>query len=58
MSKTIEIEVEKLQKLVDHFYSMCSIANELDIYEWDEGDAHMGEMKYWVDENFGRTIKE
>ena len=52
----ITIEKEKLQKLLDNFYSVCSLCDEMDIYEFKEGDEHMQEMKEWVNENFGRKI--
>lgn len=52
----ITIEKEKLQQLVDNFYDMCSSADELNIYEHEEADNEMQEMKTWVDENFGRKI--
>ena len=55
--KTIEIEVEKLQKLVDNFYEVCALCDEMNIYEFPEGDESMQEMERWVNENFGRTIQ-
>ena len=53
----IEIEKEKLQQLLDNFYELCSICDELDIYEHKEMDESMQEMQEWVDENFCREIK-
>jgi len=53
----IEIEKEKLQKLLDNFYEACSLCDEMNIYEFEEGDKMMQEMKEWTKENFGRKIK-
>lgn len=55
--ENITIERGKLQKLVDNFYEMCGIADELNIYEWRDGDESMQEMKAWTDETFGRELK-
>ena len=55
---TITIEKEKLQKLVTSFYGVCSLCDELNIYEFQEGDGHMQEMKEWVSSNFGRDLKQ
>jgi len=52
------VEKDKLQKLVDYFFDACSLCDEMNIYEFPEGDEHMQEMKAWVNENFGRKIKE
>lgn len=53
----IEIEKEKLQKLLNNFYEVCSLCDECDIYEHDELDESMQEMKVWTKKNFGRKIK-
>ena len=53
----IEIEKEKLQKLLDSFYAVCCYCDELNIYEWSEADKDMQEMKNFVTKNFGRKIK-
>lgn len=53
----IEISEEKLKQLVENFYDVCGLAEELDIYEWEEGDESLQEMEEWVDENFGRDLK-
>ncbi len=50
------IKKETLQQLLDNFYEACSLADEMDIYEWEEGDEGMQEMKDWTEERFGRTI--
>jgi len=49
---TVEIEKEKLKKLVGYFHDLCGYCDELNIYEWDEADQDMQEMKTWVKENF------
>jgi hypothetical protein len=53
----MEIEKEKVQQLLDNFYRVCSMCDELDIYEHDSMDESMQEMHEWVDENFGRKIE-
>ena len=58
MEDKIEVSVEKLQKLVRNFYEACSLCDEMDIYEFPEGDQSMQEMKSWVDENFGRKLNK
>ena len=50
------IKQATLQKLLDNFYEACSLADEMDIYEFEEGDDSMQEMKEWTDKTFGRTI--
>jgi hypothetical protein len=50
------IKKETLQQLLDNFYEVCSLADEMDIYEFEEGDASMQEMKEWADTKFGQTI--
>lgn len=52
----VTISKETLQKLLDNFYEACSLCDEMDIYEFEEGDASMQEMKEWAEENFGREI--
>jgi hypothetical protein len=52
------IKKETLQKLLDNFYEACSLCDEMDIYEFEEGDESMQEMKTWTDEKFGRTINK
>jgi hypothetical protein len=54
--KTIEIGVDKLQKLLDNFYRVCSFCDEMDIYENEELDESMQRMHEWVESNFGRKI--
>ena len=58
MEDKIEVSVEKLQKLVDNFYEACSLCDEMNIYEFPEGDESMQEMKSWVNENFGRKLNK
>lgn len=52
------VKKETLQKLVSNFYSVCSLADEMNIYEFPEGDERMQEMKSWVNDKFGRTINK
>jgi len=54
----MEIEKAKLQKLVSNFYEVCSLCDEMNIYEFPEGDEAMQEMVEWVDENFGRKLNK
>lgn len=54
----ITIEKEKLQQLISNFYEVCSLCDEMDIYEFEEGDAAMQEMKEWVNTNFGRKLEQ
>ena len=49
---TVEIDKEKLQQLIKNFYDVCSLCDEMNIYEFPEGDEAMQEMQEWVDENF------
>lgn len=58
MEDKIEVSVENLQKLVKNFYEACSLCDEMDIYEFPEGDQLMQEMKSWVNENFGRKLEK
>jgi hypothetical protein len=50
------IKKETLQELLNNFYSVCSLCDEMDIYEFPEGDRAMQEMKEWAGEKFGRKI--
>lgn len=52
------IKQETIQKLLDNFYEVCSLADEMDIYEFPEGDEAMQEMKEWAEDKFGRTIEK
>ena len=52
------IKKETLQKLLDNFYEACSLCDAMDIYEFEEGDESMQEMKTWTGEKFGRTINK
>ncbi len=52
------IKQETLQKLLDNFYEVCSLADEMDIYEFPEFDKAMQEMEEWADNKFGRTINK
>ena len=52
----VTIRKEKLQKLLDNFYEVCSLCDEMDIYEFEEGDEAMQEMKQWALDTFGRKI--
>jgi hypothetical protein len=55
--ETVEVKKEDLQQLVSNFFEACSLADEMDIYEWAEGDESMQEMKQWVEEKFGRKLE-
>lgn len=57
MENMITIEKEKLQKLLDNFFEVCSLCDEMNIYEFEEGDESMQEMKEWVRTNFGRELE-
>lgn len=57
-TKKIEIDESTLQQLVSNFYKVCSLCDELDIYEWEEGDDSMQEMKEWANTNFGRKLEK
>ena len=50
------IKKETLQELLSNFYEACSLCDELDIYEHEEADESMQEMKSWAEEKFGRDI--
>lgn len=50
----ITLDRAKLQKLISHFWEVAGLADEMDIYEWEEGDQALQEAKEWVEENFGR----
>ena len=57
MSKeTVTINKKKLQKLLDNFYDVCSLCDELDIYERSELDKSMQKKENWPENNFGRKI--
>ena len=47
---------EQLQQLLDNFFEVCSLCDELDIYEHEELDNSMQEMKEWVEDTFGRDV--
>lgn len=55
---SVTIEKEKLQQLISNFYRVCSLCDELNIYEFEEGDEAMQEMKEWVNSNFGRNLEQ
>ena len=52
----VTVEKEKLQKLLNNFYSVCGFCEELNIYEWEEASDDKSEMEDWVKKNFGRKI--
>jgi len=57
MSKeTVTISKKKLQKLLDNFYEVCSLCDELDIYEHEELDKSMQKKEKWAEKNFDRKI--
>jgi hypothetical protein len=51
---TTVVDKEKLQQLIKNFYRVCMFCDELDIYEHQELDNSMQEMKDWVNDNFKR----
>lgn len=53
----VTIKKETLQQLLDNFYSVCGLCDEMDIYEFEEGDKAMQEMESWVEEKFGSNRK-
>ena len=52
------VKKEDLQQLVSNFYAVCSLADQMNIYEFPEGDEHMQEMKSWTNKKFGRKINK
>lgn len=52
------VKKETLQKLVSNFYEVCSLADEMDIYQFEEADESMQKMKDWTDKKFGRMINK
>lgn len=54
--EVITVEKEKLQQLLDNFYEVCALCDELDIYEHEELDKSMQEMKEWAEDNFDREV--
>lgn len=52
------IKKETLQELLSNFYNACSLCDEMNIYEFPEGDENMQEMKSWATDKFGRTIEK
>jgi len=58
MSDTVVVSRKYLQKLVTNFFRTCSLCDEMDIYEFEEGDQSMQKMKKWVDKKFTRTINK
>ena len=53
----VTIKTEILQKLLDNFFEVCNLADEMDIYEFPEGDESMQEMKEWAKNTFGDDRK-
>lgn len=53
----IKIEQEKIQQLLDNFFEVCQLCDACDIYEHEELDIYMQEMKQWVIDNF-KTIRK
>lgn len=53
----ITVNKQDLQQLVENFYEACELCDELNIYEWDEGDESMQKMKIFVNERFGRKLE-
>jgi hypothetical protein len=52
MENTVTVKRKKLQQLIDNFFEVCSLCDEMNIYEFKEGDEAMQEMKEWVKTNF------
>lgn len=57
MENTITVERQKLQQLLDRFFEVCSLCNELNIGEFEEWDEVLQESKKWVKTNFGRKLE-
>ncbi len=55
--ETVIISKKKLQKLLNNFYEVCSLCDELDIYEHNGLDKSLQKKKSWAEEKFGRTIE-
>lgn len=54
MENTVTVDKEKLQKLISCFRDVCSLCNELNIYEHEELAESMKEMKEFVNDNFNQ----
>jgi hypothetical protein len=52
----VSIKKEDLQKLIDNFYRLHSISDEMHLYIFEGVNHLMNEMKSWTDEKFGREI--
>lgn len=52
VSNETTVKTEKLKQLINNFFEVCALADEVNIYEFEAGDALMQEMKEWVAENF------
>lgn len=50
------IKTSVLQQLLDNFYDSAGLCDELNIYEFPEGDESLQEMRDWTEEKFGRKI--
>lgn len=56
MEEKVTVEKQKLQQLITNFFDVCSLCDEINISEFEEGDQEMQKMKEWVTVNFGRKI--
>jgi hypothetical protein len=55
------IKEEILQQLLDNFYAVCDLAEDVNKYEFEDGDEIMMEMrgmKEQIWDKFGRTINQ
>lgn len=53
----MEIDKNKLKKLVENFYRVTGFCEELDIYEMEDLAKSLERMENWVDENFGKNLE-
>jgi len=53
----MEIERDKLQKLLDSFYTVIDICGNYDISE-ESDNVMLDELNDWVLENFGKTLPD
>ena len=57
MEEIVEINKEKLGKLVKYFFEIAAFCNELNIYEYDELNSELSNMKKWVENSYGRRLE-
>lgn len=54
----ILVKKETLQELVDNFYEVCDLCNELDVHEHEGLNEKMEQMSSWVTKKFGCEINK